>query len=77
MAFISGPLKQMILFVQEMESEVRFYRDVMGFRVLYPAGLDDFSQEMWVELEVGWLHTGAARWHTAPSGRVDGTGLHC
>lgn len=41
-----GALRQVILFVQDMESEVRFYRDVMGFEVLYPQEGDDYSGEM-------------------------------
>ena len=43
----------MILFVQEMESEVRFYRHVMGFEILSPGKGDSFSEEIWVKLASG------------------------
>ena len=56
-------LSQMILFVGDMTSAVHFYRDVIGLTVHYPAGLADYSQEMWVELDAGTcslaLHGGA------------------
>lgn len=46
-------LRQVILFVQEKESEVRFYRDVMGFDFLSPGKGDSFSEEIWVKLASG------------------------
>jgi catechol 2,3-dioxygenase-like lactoylglutathione lyase family enzyme len=58
-----GALRQVILFVQDMESEVRFYRDVMDFEVIYPNEVDDYAKEIWVELAAGdcilALHGGA------------------
>lgn len=46
-------LSQMILFVGDMAGAVHFYRDVLGLAVRYPAGLADYSQQMWVELDAG------------------------
>ena len=58
-----GLLKQIILFVMDMESEVWFYRDVLGLEIIYPQDNKDLSQEMWVELDAGGctlaLHGGA------------------
>lgn len=63
MALVSGPLMEIILFVQEMESEVQFYRDLLGLRIRFPQNLQDYSKEMWVEFETGdcilALHGGA------------------
>ncbi len=63
MSLVSRPHMQIILFVQNMNSEVRFYRDVLGLPLRYPQGLDDFASEMWVEFEMGdtllALHGGA------------------
>ena len=51
---VSGSLFQIILYVKDMESEVRFYRDVIGLLVVYPQDLlADFSKEMWVEFDAG------------------------
>jgi predicted enzyme related to lactoylglutathione lyase len=56
-------ISQIILFVKDMETEVRFYRDMLGLEVRFPYNIDDFSEEMWVELEAGActlaLHGGA------------------
>lgn len=60
---IQGKLIQIILFIKDMARAVGFYRDLLGFQVVYPQGLSDFSQEMWVELDAGpcsiALHGGA------------------
>lgn len=60
---IRGSLKQIILFVRDMKSEVWFYRDVLGLELFYPQDKEDLSQEMWVELDAGGcalaLHGGA------------------
>jgi predicted enzyme related to lactoylglutathione lyase len=63
MALITEPLMEVILFVQDMEREVWFYRDVLGLTIRYPQGLSDYSREMWVEFATGdctlALHGGA------------------
>ncbi len=54
---------EIILYVQNMNSEVRFYRDVLGLSIQYPQGLEDYSDQMWVEFDLGAatlaLHGGA------------------
>lgn len=52
---IRGLINQIILYVKDVQSEVRFYRDVLGLAVVYPQDTADFSQEMWVELDAGGL----------------------
>jgi catechol 2,3-dioxygenase-like lactoylglutathione lyase family enzyme len=60
-----GGLMEVILYVQAMDSQVSFYRDVLGLRVTEPAGMRDLSQAYWVELETGActlaLHGGGQR----------------
>jgi len=57
------PNIQIILYVKNMVEEVRFYNDVLGLAIRYPQDLADYSDQMWVELEVGnatlALHGGA------------------
>lgn len=64
MSLISENQVEMILYVQNMHAEVRFYRDVLGLTLHYPQGLKDYSDQMWVEFEVGntllALHGGAS-----------------
>jgi predicted enzyme related to lactoylglutathione lyase len=58
------PNIQIILYVKNMAEEVHFYRDVLGLSIRYPQNLADYSDQMWVELEIGdatlALHGGAA-----------------
>ena len=60
---IHARLTQIILFVEDMARAVHFYRDLLGLKIVYPQGLPDYSQEMWVEMEAGActvaLHGGA------------------
>jgi len=53
MSLVSTQQMEIILFVQDMNSEVRFYRDVLGLPLAYPQGLKDYSDEMWVEFDLG------------------------
>jgi catechol 2,3-dioxygenase-like lactoylglutathione lyase family enzyme len=57
-----GQLAVIIVFVEDMDAQVRFYRDKLGLAVKAPPGIDDFSQEKWVELDAGHctlaLHSG-------------------
>jgi len=60
---VSAKFYQVILYVQDMESEVQFYRDVLGLTLRFPQGLEDFSDQMWVEFDahpgILALHGGA------------------
>ena len=46
-------LFRIILYVQDMDLMVRFYRDIIGLTVQSPVGLSDYSNEYWVEFETG------------------------
>lgn len=63
MSLISTHQMEIILYVQDMNSEVKFYRDVLGLLLKYPQGLEDYANEMWVEFNLGEttlaLHGGA------------------
>ena len=63
MPLIDNSTVEIILYVRNMSAEVRFYRDVLGLPLRYPKGLDDYSDQMWVEFSVGngtlALHGGA------------------
>jgi catechol 2,3-dioxygenase-like lactoylglutathione lyase family enzyme len=48
-----GPIIEIILYVEDMESQVRFYRDVMGIDLVFPQGLDDYGDQMWVTFDTG------------------------
>ncbi len=52
MAIVSG-LLEVILYVQDMQKMVHFYRDILGFPLRDLAGEADFSQHFWVEFETG------------------------
>lgn len=60
---IAGELMEVILYVRDMGTQVSFYRDVLGIPVKEPAGIQDFSELFWVELDTGSctlaLHGGA------------------
>jgi predicted enzyme related to lactoylglutathione lyase len=62
---ILGHLMENILYVQDMNAQVRFYRDTLGLNIKYPAGLEDYATEFWVELDTGpcalVLHGGGQR----------------
>lgn len=53
MALVSSHQIEIILYVQDMNAGVRFYRDVLGLPLKYPQGLDDDSDAMWVEFDLG------------------------
>ncbi|WP_145260072.1 VOC family protein [Planctomycetes bacterium Pan216] len=57
-------LHEVILYVESMERQVEFYRDVMGLTLLDPRGSDDWENEAWVALDAGGcklcLHAGGA-----------------
>ncbi len=64
MAQLTGLVKA-ILYVQNMDAQVRFYRDVLGLSVKYPREETNYSSEFWVEMETGQctlvLHGGGQR----------------
>lgn len=53
MAKIKCKFSQVILYVDDMDSEVQFYRDTLGFSVRFPKGVDNYNNHMWVELDTG------------------------
>ena len=63
MAIVLKTQTEVILYVQKMNSEVGFYRDILGLSIRYPQGLADYTDEMWVEFTLGdtilALHGGA------------------
>lgn len=50
---ITEGLAKIILYVKDMNKQVSFYRDILDLPVQYPAGLDDYSQQIWVEFATG------------------------
>ncbi len=46
-------LIEIILYVADMDAQVRFYRDVFGLEVTYPAALDSYADQFWVTLDAG------------------------
>jgi len=53
MAIVLKTQTEVILYVKDMDCEVRFYRDVLGLSIRYPGELPDYSNEMWVEFVLG------------------------
>jgi predicted enzyme related to lactoylglutathione lyase len=56
---------EVILYVQDMHAQVRFYRDTLGLAVSYPQGRDDYHDQSWVTFSSGActlaLHGGGQR----------------
>ena len=48
-----GPIMEVILYVEDMDSQVSFYRDTLEFPLSYPPDLDDYSDQMWVTFDTG------------------------
>lgn len=46
-------LIELILYVQDMNAQVAFYRDNFRLEVSYPNGLTDYGKESWVTLNTG------------------------
>jgi predicted enzyme related to lactoylglutathione lyase len=53
---------EVILYVNDLPAQVRFYRDLLGLEIDSPRGQVDFTQEQWVTFRTGAcqlaLHTG-------------------
>jgi catechol 2,3-dioxygenase-like lactoylglutathione lyase family enzyme len=62
---IVGELMEVILYVQDMNVQVSFYRDVLGLKVTEPADSQDLEGVFWVTLATGActlaLHAGGKR----------------
>ena len=60
-----GELMEVILYVEDMDAQVSFYRDKLGLKVKSPPDSDDYSELFWVELDCGpctlALHAGGKR----------------
>jgi catechol 2,3-dioxygenase-like lactoylglutathione lyase family enzyme len=58
-------LMEVILYVENMNAQVEFYTDKLGFKVAYPQSTDDYIDQMWVTLDTGAcnlaLHGGGKR----------------
>ncbi len=48
-----GEVMEIILYVQDIQAEVSFYRDRLGLAIKEPRGLEDYSREYWVEFDTG------------------------
>lgn len=46
-------LTEVILYVQDMDKMVKYYRDVIGLALKYPSGLESYSEEYWVVFDTG------------------------
>ena len=46
-------LSEVILYVQDMDAQVCFWRDVMGLRVTWPVDRGSYRGEHWVTLDSG------------------------
>lgn len=62
---VVGELMEVILYVQDMNAQVAFYRNKLGLALISPAGVSDFTHEFWVTLDTGActlvLHGGGQR----------------
>ena len=60
-----GELMEVILYVEDMNAQVSFYRDKLGLNVKSPQDTEDYSEVFWVELDSGpctlALHAGGKR----------------
>lgn len=50
---ITQGLTKAILYVKNMNKQVNFYRDILDLKVKFPSGLDNYSDQVWVELATG------------------------
>jgi predicted enzyme related to lactoylglutathione lyase len=48
-----GDVIEIILYVKDMDSQVGFYRDVLGLEIITPKGLETYTDQMWVTFDTG------------------------
>ena len=67
-------LGEVILYVENMDRQVAFYRDTLGFDIEYPKHKSDYAEEFWVVFETGAcrlaLHGGGCRRLGADSPKI-------
>jgi len=60
-----GDLMEIIVYVEDMNRQVSFYHDQLGFKVVTPQESGDYGKEFWVELDTGAcslaLHAGGKK----------------
>ena len=60
-----GPLHEIIVYVSDMDAQVRFYRDTLGLQIVHPTALDNYTDEYWVVFNTGEcslaLHGGGSK----------------
>lgn len=60
-----GEVMEVILYVEDMNRQVTFYRDVLGLKVMHTPALEDYANEFWVQFDTGFcslaLHGGGQR----------------
>ncbi len=60
-----GALHEIILYVADMDAQVRFYRDTLGLEIAYPTGLGTYADQYWVVFNTGAcslaLHGGGSK----------------
>ena len=60
-----GVLMEVILYVEDMNAQVSFYRDKLGLKVKSPPDTEDYREVFWVEMDTGSctlaLHAGGKR----------------
>lgn len=70
----TGGIIEVILYVEDMETMVSFYRDILGLKVTYPNNVRNYHTEHWVTLWAGAcilaLHSGGKRRFGPDSPRI-------
>jgi predicted enzyme related to lactoylglutathione lyase len=60
-----GELMEIIIYVEDMNRQVSFYRDQLGFKVVNAPETADYGKEFWVEFDTGSctlaLHAGGKK----------------
>ena len=48
-----GKVIEIILYVKDMDSQVGFYRDVLGLEIVTPKGLETYVDQLWITFDTG------------------------